>query len=425
MPPADGLPALAERLAAHVYLSTSPDVPLSAVDYWGLSFTAYRRVHARVGELVAGVPEAEKILQELEREPGDVAAHRALTAQLVRLLQEQPDLATEAAALVASADEQIWIDYWLGSAHAVDRQPQSYDRARIEALPRPAVPEPAATGSEPPRIHVVIPFRDPDLGPRTRNLLACLRSLRDQDPAGGVLVTVVETDLAPRVETLVGPYTDRYVFAHKDGRFNKSWAVNVGLRAGGPPGAPGTPVLTCVLDADILVERDYLASNADRIELGSHEAHLTYQRMFSMDAASTDLAIHRRLVDGAPTVGMELLRGLLLRDTPGGSLWARTEVLHRIGGFDERFEGWGGEDDDVIARLTRQASFTVFGDPLLHLNHPRPAMTHDDGRALNGHLLDQHLGAGAWTGAEGYGDADRFAPRAPAPGRAQSAGSPG
>jgi hypothetical protein len=193
--------------------------------------------------------------------------------------------------------------------------------------------------------------------------------------------------------------------------------VNVGLRRGGMPGESGTAPVTCVLDADILVARDYVSSNVARIDGGDHEVHLTYRRMFSMDVPSTDIAIHTRLTRGAATSDMHALRGLLLRDTPGGSLWARTEALHRVGGFDERYEGWGGEDDDVIARLSQHAAFTVFDDPLLHLNHPRPPMTRDDGQALNGHLLENHRGDAAWTGDDGYGDPDRFS--APAAGLAR------
>ncbi len=101
------------------------------------------------------------------------------------------------------------------------------------------------------------------------------------------------------------------------------------------------------------------------------------------------------------------LRGLLLRETPGACLWARTELLTGLGGFDERFEGWGGEDDDVVARLRRNVRLVRYDDQLLHLSHPRPEMTHADGTLFNAHLADAYQ-TDPWNAAIGFGDPDRY-----------------
>jgi hypothetical protein len=406
-PPRSGPAAVAARLADHVVLSTSPDVPLIAADYWELSVRAYRRVHSLVRDLVAGQRPAEARYQALKAAPDDYLAHRALSAALAGLLDQQPGQCAEVAARVAQADEQIWIDYWLGPAFTGGEPAYQLDRAAA-ALTALAPNRPAQPGRA--QVNVIVPFRDAARGGRTRNLLACLRALRDQGFADrAVRVTVVETDTEPRVRDLAGPLADRYLFAYKDGLFNKSWAVNLGLRDGGPPGAPLTPELTCVLDADVLVERSFLAVNTARFRRG-HDAHLAYRDMLSLDATSSDRAIRIRLDDAAAQPDLAALRGLRLRETPGACLWARTEALHRIGGFDERFEGWGGEDDDVTGRLARTGTLVRFDDPLLHLHHPRPQMVGADGQFLNGHLAGSHLRPDAWTGAGGYGEPGRFWP---------------
>jgi hypothetical protein len=85
----------------------------------------------------------------------------------------------------------------------------------------------------------------------------------------------------------------------------------------------------------------------------------------------------------------------------------RTEVFQGIGGFDERFEGWGGEDDDVIARLAQATKFARFEDELLHMHHLRPQMVRDDGKPMNGHL--QTL---MWSSAEQFGDPSKYSPAA-------------
>jgi N-terminal domain of galactosyltransferase len=408
-PPRSGAAAVAARLADHVVLSTSPEVPLIAADYWELSVRAYLSMHSLVRDLVAGQRPAEARYQALVAAPDDFRAHRALTAALAELLDQQPGECAAVAARVARADEQIWIDYWLGPSFTGGEPEYRLDQVAVAPAGRPPG-SPSGPGRA--EVNVIIPFRDAGRGGRTRNLLACLRALRDQDfPAPAVRVTVVETDVEPRVRELAGPLADRYLHAYKDGLFNKSWAVNLGLRDGGAPGAAPTPELTCVLDADVLVERSFLAVNTARFRLG-HDAHLAYRDILSLDAASSDRAIRIRLDDGAAQPDPAALRGLRLRETPGGCLWARTEALHRIGGFDERYEGWGGEDDDVTGRLAREGTLIRFDDTLLHLHHPRPQMVGADGQFLNGHLTDSHLRPDAWTGADGYGEPGRFWPEA-------------
>ena len=404
-PPATDATTLARRLADYVVLATSPAVPVSAGDYWDMSEAAYRRVRRLAEELTAGRAELAACYQALAGAPDDCEAHRALAACLAGLLDAEPGVRPAAAGLIREADREIWIDLWQGAAYS-GAEPE-YPASALLPAGNGDGPPPAANAGRvtwpagtKPLVSVLIPFRDRDQGLRTRNLLACLRALRDQARAPGPAeVMVIETDTEPRTRALIEPLADRYLHAYKDGLFNKSWAVNVGLRAA------GATELTCVLDTDILVERSFLAVNTARFSHG-HDAHFPYRHMLSLDPVSSDRAIRVRLGEGADAVDTATLRGLLLRDTPGACLWARTGALHRIGGFDERFEGWGGEDDDVTARLAGSGTLARFDDPLLHLHHERPAMTRDDGEFFNAHLT----GAGAWTGAGGYGDPDRFAP---------------
>jgi hypothetical protein len=235
-------------------------------------------------------------------------------------------------------------------------------------------------------------------------------------PPASYRVTVVETDDEPRAGAALGGLSDRYIFGFNPSIFNKSWAVNLGLQA-----SSSSAELTCVLDADILVERSFIRVNATRLA-GDHDAHLPYQHMYSLDEPASARAIGTRLgaassrpgsgAAGAAGVDPAGLRGLLLRETPGACMWARTDVLRGLGGFDERFEGWGGEDDDVVFRLRRNARLVRYDDQLLHLSHPRPVMTNEDGTLFNAHLADAYQ-TDPWTGGNGFGDPDRY--RQPAP----------
>ncbi|MFJ9034306.1 galactosyltransferase-related protein [Streptomyces sp. NPDC102274] len=378
--------SLAERLTAYAVLAHDLAVPQIAADYWAKSEDHYRAVDAALADLVTWAPQALGAYKQVLADPTHTGAQHTLREHLIDLLTHYTDQQAGLADVVTEADRHIWVDYHLGADYTA--------QAPKSAL---AVPVTRAR-TEDSQVHVVIPFHDHPGGLRTRNLLACLYALADQEGGPAYRVTVVETDIEPRTRAALEGAVDDYVFAYKDGLFNKAWAVNVGVVEAG-----ADAMYTCILDADILVDRHFVASNAARLSEGGHGTHLPFRWSLSLDEPSTQRALTLRTREGIANVPGSVLRGLLLREPPGGCVWLRTKVLHAVGGFDERYEGWGGEDDDVIARLAATAPLVRYDDALLHLNHPRPAMTRDDGAPFNNHIEPL-----SWTGADGYGDQLKF-----------------
>jgi hypothetical protein len=86
---------------------------------------------------------------------------------------------------------------------------------------------------------------------------------------------------------------------------------------------------------------------------------------------------------------------------PGACLWIRPELYERVGGFDERYRGWGGEDEDMLYRVASAGPVIQFDDVFVHLAHRRPAMRREDGQPFNAQVP-----VGTWTGAQGYGELD-------------------
>ncbi|MDA8368711.1 MAG: galactosyltransferase-related protein [Nocardiopsaceae bacterium] len=376
---------LGVRLAQYAVLANDPSVPEIAADWWKICEPHYRSVVEPLAAATDGDRSGED-LARLAAAPSDESRERALADSLGDFLERFPDTASRMAGLVAAADPHLLIDYRRGARP--DPPAAEVDLATVLAWRPPPAEQSAAV-----RTVVVIPFRDRTNGARTRNLLACLASLRAQRRrVDDVTVTVVESDDEPRWEEAIRPWVDHYVFARHSGHFNKSWAVNVGVRQ-----TPGTPELICMLDADVLVDELFLERNLARAERGGPSSFLPYQDMFCLDAASSHAAIRRRCEQGAPDVPLDSFRALILREPPGANLWVRADVFHRIGGFDERYTGWGGEDDDMVARLVRAGGFARFADPLLHLSHPRPQMT------LDGAPFNAHIEPGSWDPGHGYG----------------------
>lgn len=407
---------LGSRLAAYAFLANDPSVPLVAADWWQISGPHYKAVADALAHFVAGEPAAED-LRRFAASPGDRELEDALAGALVPLLERSPADGARLGELIAEADAHVLVDYHNGVL--ADRSAAEVSVADVSAWSRrgtPGVPGvPAASGASVTsgapgaqgtsgtsgtrtagaRAVIVIPFRDRVGGARARNLLACLAALRDQDGhRDEVSVTVVESDTAPTWRDTVEPLVDHYVFARHDGHFNKSWAVNVGVRE-----TPGEPELICVLDTDILADRRFLSRNLDRMAREPElSAFLPYRRMFCLDPETSAAAIRRRCERGEADVPLDAVRSLVLKEPPGACLWARSTIFDAIGGFDERYQGWGGEDDDVVARLSLAGRFTRFDDPLLHLAHPRPEMT------LDGVPFNAHIDPLSWSVTGGYGD---------------------
>ncbi len=259
------------------------------------------------------------------------------------------------------------------------------DLSRLASDPGPAAPGPAAPGSgAEPAVVIVIPFRDRTPGQgRLRNLLACLRALGDQSlPRARYRTVVVELDAEPRHARLIGERADACLFLSCPGHFNKAWGVNAGVvQAGDSSG------VICILDADVLVDRDFLARNLSRFGIRGHQAHWPFRDPLCLDPPSANAAVTQRCVEGKPDVDPELVRGVHLRQPPGHCVWLRDGLFRRIGGMDERFEGWGGEDLDFVYRLNVVGPLDRFDDRLLHLYHPRPQITRDGERFYAGRQL--------------------------------------
>ncbi len=286
--------------------------------------------------------------------------------------------------------------FHLGGQPASGAEPVSAEELRT--LPAgPGLP----LGADP-EVLIVLPFRDRDTGgARLRNLLACLLALRDQSfPRDLYQVTVVESDDHPRHREAIVPFADHYVFAPKAGLFNKSWAINAGVVH-----TPGRNEVLCILDADILADRDFVARNAERFRSPGVGGHLPYRKMNILDDPTTAWAIRERTQRRSADADADHVRAFQLRRPPGFCQWVRTAIFHRIGGMDERYEGWGYEDTDFVYRYDTAASFFNHDDWMVHMRHPPAPLRTDE----NGEPLNARIPAGTWRPTGPIGQLDRYA----------------
>lgn len=227
---------------------------------------------------------------------------------------------------------------------------------------------------------IVIPFRDSSTDAlRTRNVMACLRALQDQSAdRKDYCIVVVESDEKPRWQHILASLCDQYIFAPGSGPFNKSWATNVGVR-----NSDGDHDVVCVLDADALPDRHFVQRNIARFRRAGTQALLPFREVLWLDSASTEIALDSRLRGDASSPDISLLRGFLLRCPPGLCIMVRSGIYASIGGMDERYEGWGGEDTDFALRVAANAALDRYDDLGLHMYHPPSPVRTLDNRPVN------------------------------------------
>jgi glycosyltransferase involved in cell wall biosynthesis len=210
----------------------------------------------------------------------------------------------------------------------------------------------------------ILTYRGEGGGERRANLDAVLARLA---ALPGVEVIVVEQDRAPTLAPSAAAARCTHAFAPNAGPFNKSWGFNVGARM-----ARGAVLAFC--DADLLVG-DSLDEALDLCMRGYAVAK-PYVRMIDLDAQESAAIREGRAAAAsidAARPGREAIGEHIV--LCGGLFAIRRDALVHVGGFDERFVGWGGEDDAMTIKVERARLSCVELDRevALHLHHPRPA----------------------------------------------------
>lgn len=380
---------MARAVADSVVLAVDPGAQAANPYYWHRAQDQLSAVFDKIEAY--GDAELSAAVGELRNDPRSVTSwqrvHDLVTAAIEDVCAETEDL-TDAACEVVRTSR---LGYHVGTGYDRCAEADVSWRSWPPTRPQPSAAEPLA--------HIVVPFRDhSDHGDRARNLTACLVALNDQTIERSLFrVTVVESDNVPRWRELIEQHADEYLFASKAGAFNKCWVVNVGVVNTGFP----APIL-CILDADALVDHDFVRRNTQRFLREGTGALLPFRNLFYADEPASAHAINDRCVAGKPDTDPRRLRGFLVHRAPGFCMWLRRDVFDAVDGMDERFEGWGREDIDFVLRVQLATAFDVYDDPMLHLHHP--ATAHLD----NGHTVNAAIPLLSWTPETTIGLLDRF-----------------
>jgi hypothetical protein len=189
-----------------------------------------------------------------------------------------------------------------------------------------------------PQVSFVIGHRGLD---RLPHLRATLRSIAGQRDVA-VECIVVEQAARREIETQLPPWV-RYLFTECATPYNRAATFNAGVAA-----ARGDVVI--LHDNDIVVPADYAREVAARAAEGWQFIDIK-RFLFHLDAGGA--------------------LGSIMQNAQGGSIAATRAAYDAIGGFDDEFVGWGGEDNDFWDRAATTGRIYNHGYlPMKHLYHP-------------------------------------------------------
>jgi hypothetical protein len=383
---------LIRAVADSLVVAADPDAASAAKAYWRRS----RPWLASVVNALGGLSDTEVSVagKHLMANPRSLGAYQEFCLTLDDAVTRNPSGIAELLQISWAAECNSRIGYHIGRCYGsqlrVKVDVDALIAARGRAVKKP-VHEAAAL--------IVIPFRASAEAPlRLRNAVACLCALADQSAERvEYQVVVVESDEKPRWRHVLAPLCDQYIFAAKSGSFNKSWTVNVGARQ-----AAGLYDVICILDADSLPDRDFVKRNTDRFRKAGVQAFLPFREVLWVDDEATKIALESRLIQGVADPDQSFLRGFVIRRPPGFCFWIRFNIYAAVGGMDERYEGWGGEDTDFALRVSTVAALDRHEDLGIHLYHPASAVT------VNSRISNSNIPIMSWPKDADFGQLDRF-----------------
>ena len=213
--------------------------------------------------------------------------------------------------------------------------------------------EPESRG-EPPEVSVLIGHRGSE---RLPLLLATLETIAAQQHVAFECI-VIEQDDSSCLDGLLPTWVKHVQFPVGEGKtgYNRSKAFNDGARL-----ARGRILL--LHDNDMLVPKDYLARILEKIKLG-YQVINPKRYIFYLSRLHSNLIItNQTSIDAEPALA--IVQNL----EAGGSMAITRDGYWEIGGMDESFEGWGGEDNEFWDRCQELPCWRWGYEPIVHLWH--------------------------------------------------------
>ena len=184
---------------------------------------------------------------------------------------------------------------------------------------------------------------------------------------------VVDQSPIPLIAKLPSPIVYRHLA--KDGvppGWHKAWAYNLGARV-----AKGSIIV--FHDGDVCVPTAYASELVGAVEYRGFAAASLQRLLFYLGESETIA------VESADSIPLDLTPTLSYQNWKGGTIAVARDAFMALGGFDEGFVDWGGEDDEFYDRCGSLRHCRSGYLPFVHLWHPPQA---DRKSSVNPNIAD-------------------------------------
>ena len=199
---------------------------------------------------------------------------------------------------------------------------------------------------------------------RLPNLLVTLQSIVAQQ---GVSLECIIVEQAVHAEIRSAlPDWVRYVHTPPPDSqmpYSRSWAFNIGARA-------ARSRLLIFHDNDLCVPIDYSKELLALNNQGYRVMRLQRFVIYLDEETSKSIGEESRIPKSVTPL-------MFLQNCHGGTIAVDRTTFFEIGGFDEGFIGWGGEDDEFFQRCRTTQIYAYSYLPFIHLYHPPQSRAHE------------------------------------------------
>lgn len=206
----------------------------------------------------------------------------------------------------------------------------------------------------------IVPYRVDASGNRRINAEAVLAWLSSLN------ITVILSEYATQPDNQLRlPEGVIHVYTESSGAFNKARACNRGFLA-------STENVIALVDADTLMDSRTFSAALNRV--GTHDEVIRpFSRLIELSEDQRDSYIQSAVLPQPTQTDRDDARDGDVIPLCGGIVIMKRDRYFSVGGLDERFEGWGGEDDALSHAIVRTGATikVVKNEPAFHLWHDR------------------------------------------------------
>lgn len=200
---------------------------------------------------------------------------------------------------------------------------------------------------------------------RTRNLIQVLKHLRRISNNLSILIIEQAEQKEEEFIKLISQFNVEYEFIYNPGLFNRSWGFNFASSI--------TDKNKLIFaDNDLIVDDDCVIAGVEMLD--------NYSVVRPYNGYSNDLNEEQTRYFSLTNIkSVGIMRNI--HNISGGVVMFQKKAFNDIGMFDERFEGWGGEDDEMMLNIKNCCEKGIINvaslnKPVTHLFHTR-ANTND------------------------------------------------